>query len=134
MSSSFTFDTCLRKWGKQIFGTTRFLALYYHRNYLSNDIAVKLRTEAATVTIAMKLFSLQYVDPKTHFRSRIVTKLKLQFNEARSKSAKLMFARKALGMVLMFRCAVKEKKSQFFSQTLKGTCLCMYKEMLALEY
>ena len=99
---------------KQIFGMTRFLALYYHRNYLSNDIAVKLRTEAATVTMAMKLFSLQYVDPKTHFRSRIVTKLKLQFNEARSKSAKLMFARKALGMVLMFRCAVKEKKSQFF--------------------
>ena len=77
--------------------------------HLSKDIAVKLRTEAATVTIAMKLLKVQYVDPKTHFRSLIVTKLKLQFNDANIKSAKLILAMNALGTTHIERCAEKKK-------------------------
>ena len=74
---------------------------YVKKCHLSKDIAVKLRTEAATVTIAMKLFKMQYVEPNTHFRSRIVTKLNAQFSEANKKSAKLIFAMNAFGIVLI---------------------------------
>ena len=83
--------------------------------HLSKDIAVKLRTEAATVTIAMKLLKVQYVDPKTHFRSLIVTKLKLQFNDANIKSAKLILAMNALGTTHIERCAEKKKRIIFLN-------------------
>ena len=83
--------------------------MFHQIIHLSKDIAVKLRTEAATVTIAMKLLKVQYVDPKTHFRSLIVTKLKLQFNDANIKSAKLILAMNALGTTHIERCAEKKK-------------------------
>ena len=43
--------------------TNRIPMLYL--KYLSIDMAVRLRTLAATVTMAMKLLMVQYSDPKT---------------------------------------------------------------------
>lgn len=70
------------------------IVLYSYLHYLSNEIATNVKTEVETVTFAIKLFMVQYMEPNGQSEFSIKMKLKTQFNEDINKSAILKLSKK----------------------------------------
>lgn len=70
------------------------LSLFNYLTYLSIEMAMRVKTEAATERIEMKLENLQYASPKGQSPSNMYTKLKTTLRRETIVSATLKFTMK----------------------------------------